>query len=131
MDAKTWYEVCRSGGYLGSPGILRPRFLAAILSRCPQPLPKGGLSWLEISHRVQMPRRSYTINNAIQAAVALGEDVRDVWVFGADWDGTRDYDGTQVSGDRSEARWAAEKQIYEQVVADMDLRGVRVTRRLL
>jgi hypothetical protein len=127
MDEKTWEEIKRSGGYLGQPKVITSRWMPALLY--PELEGMQVLTLLDAARAVGLPRRSYTVNNAVQAAVALGaEEVR---LYGVDWSGTLDWDGAKVCGDRSEDRWAAEKRVFERVCQDLKQTHGTIVRRMV
>lgn len=51
-------------------------------------------------------------------------------VYGADWSGTADFDGTAAGENRSESRWALEKQIWANLERWMRQKGIEVVRHI-
>ena len=50
-------------------------------------------------------------------------------VYGADWEGTADFDGVQGGKNRSEDRWREERGIFGALQVVLKQRGCEVTRR--
>jgi hypothetical protein len=67
-----------------------------------------------------------TMHAAISFAYDMG--ATEIRVFGADWSGTKDFDGSEAGEDRTESRWADEQQVYCDLVNELAKRDVTVTR---
>lgn len=64
---------------------------------------------------------------AVLLAFSLGATTIDV--YGADWTGTRDYDGVEAGENRTPDRWDAERHDWDILTAWLNERGV-IARRV-
>lgn len=83
-------------------------------------------SMLELCpHGLQWTMFSFTA--AIVFAAWRG--ATDIQVFGCDWAGKADFDGELAGKNRSDDRWALERQIAENICEWLKVRGVSVKRK--
>lgn len=96
----------------GNPSLLTLRQTAFDLRNRLSRFPK-----VRIAEDLTMPsglKYPKTMMLAALLAVALGATAIDV--YGADWAGTRDYDGAEAGENRSDQRWAAERMAWQAVM---------------
>lgn len=60
---------------------------------------------------------------------ALWQGATEVEVFGADWEGTADYDGVQAGMNRSDDRWREERGIFGAIQTIFAERGIKIERK--
>lgn len=63
------------------------------------------------------------------ALYAAAQGATSIKVYGCDWMGTKDFDGTEAGEDRTETRWAKEQVAWDSVIVPwLEQRGVSVER---
>jgi hypothetical protein len=131
MDAKSYYEAMKDGGPPKLMHWLLPWWMPERLNLWQLPLERQPIirSFRSTLAQGGFVRQPFTVNNAILAALSWGADL--VKCYGIDWSGNKDWDGTSVAGDRTDDRWAREKEIFQRVQRLAESRGKRVERMVL
>lgn len=68
----------------------------------------------------------YSATTALMYAHHRGAKTIDV--YGVDWSGTKDWDGTPAGGTRTDARWESERGIWKRLTGYLEQRGTKVKR---
>lgn len=73
---------------------------------------------------------NWPFTTALSALVyALWQGATEVDIYGADWEGTADYDGVQAGKNRSDDRWNEERFVFTKIVEHFSPRGIAIERK--
>ncbi len=72
-----------------------------------------------------------TLTALLALLFAAKEGATRIDVYGADWKGTQDYDGTEAGENRTDERWAKEAGLWQAACDWLSGRGVEVARHIL
>lgn len=125
--AATDWPLIRETRPLGTPTLLTIEATRESLSRRGRPWP-----YLVVTHcglvnetvtNAKHPWTRYTATAALFYAGWLGADRIDV--YGCDWSGTKDWDGEDAGENRSDNRWAEERDIWNKTAASLRCEVIR------
>ena len=127
MWAATDHPLIRSVTPLGDPALFTITASRDSLERRGIPWPRLVVTHDDIAGQTvtngRHPWTRYTATAALQYLIWSGATHIDVW--GADWSGTQDWDGTDAGQVRTADRWAAEREIWQGVIDRNDTEVVR------
>lgn len=116
----------------GYPTLLSRRQTIEDIGRQPERLHRfnGVIAVEDVVPKLQPPTETFlTASFALMYAVERG--AMKIKVYGADWYGTKDYDGIEAGENRTEDRWAKERHEWEDVLLPwLTEQGVKVERKV-
>ena len=127
--ASTDYPIIRNNyeSIKGTPNLLTRRQTASDLpAHRKSRFPRVELVEDIVGIPAKLGWQEKTMTCAIMFAFVNG--ATEIDVYGCDWAGNLDYDGTKAGEDRSEARWAKERAVFEGIADWLKERGVEVRR---
>lgn len=126
--ASSDYPMIRNNymSILGTPILLTMKQTA-------QDLPAfrlAGFPTVKIMEQIEVPKSLGWLNKTMTAAMAYAytEGAKQIDIYGCDWEGELDYDGTKAGENRSDARWELERADYRKLANWLGERGVEVRR---
>ena len=113
IGSPLWFTDPNSAGYVGVHG----------------PAWRGKLTTFDqIDPHIENDWKIYSLYAAVGYAVVAG--ATRIEVYGADWNGEKDFDGTLAGNTRDENRWRVEASGFRALVEILGRRGIELSRKM-